>query len=144
MGTPKKGKTKNGQPMHYAAGALIEKDNKYLLIDRVDPPLGFAGLAGHINEGETPEETLLRKVSEESGLKLKSSILLFEEEVEWNWCRAGVQSHYWYMYKCEVEGKIKNNPEASKSIGWYSLDEIKKMKLEPVWEYWFKKLKLLN
>jgi len=143
MAIPKTGKSKNGQVMHYSVGALIKKDDKYLLIDRVDPPLGFAGLAGHINEGEAPEETLLRKVSEESGLKIKNYSLLFEEEVEWNWCRAGIQSHYWYMYKCEVGGKTQNNPEASKSIGWYSADEIKKLKLEPVWEYWFKKIKLI-
>ena len=143
MAIPKTGKSKNGQPMHYSVGALIKKGDKYLLIDRVDPPLGLAGLAGHINEGEVPEETLLRKVREESGLTIKNHSLLFEEEVGWNWCRAGVQSHYWYIYKCEVEGEVQNNPEASKSIGWYSADEIKKLKLEPAWKYWFKKLKLI-
>ena len=140
MSIPKTGKSKNGQSMHYSVGALIEKDNKFLLIDRVAPPLGFAGIAGHINEGETPEEALFRKVSEESGLKVKSYSLLFEEEVEWNWCRIGIQSHYWYVYKCEVEGEARNNAEASKSIGWYTLDEIGKFKMEPVWKYWFEKI----
>lgn len=140
MGIPKTGKGKNGQTMHYSVGALIEKDNKYLLIDRRDEPLGFAGIAGHINEGETPKKTLLRKVNEESGLKVKKYSLLFEEEVEWNWCRAEVRPHYWYMYKCEFEGEAQNNPKASKSIGWYTPKEIKGFELEPVWEYWFKKL----
>lgn len=85
-------------------------------------PLGFAGLAGHIDEGETPKETLFRKVNEESGLKIKKHSLLFEEEVEWNWCRVGIKSHYWYLYRCEIEGELHNNPEASKSIGWYTAD----------------------
>ena len=53
MTTPKQGRAKNGQPMHYSVGALIKKEDKYLLIDRVKPPLGFAGLAGHIDEGES-------------------------------------------------------------------------------------------
>ncbi|MDP1629652.1 MAG: NUDIX domain-containing protein, partial [bacterium] len=130
-------------PMHFSVGAVIEAGGKYLLIDRDMEPLGFAGLAGHINDGETPEETLFRKVKEESGLEIKKHSLLFEEEVEWNWCRAGIWSHYWYLYKCEVEGEILNNPEASKSIGWYAPEEMKKLKWEPVWKYWFEKLGVL-
>lgn len=106
-------------------------------------PLGFAGIAGHINEGETPEKALVRKVFEESALKIKNCSLFFKEEVEWNWCRAGIKSHYWYLYSCEVEGEPKNNPEASKSINWYTPDKIKKLKLESVWKYWFEKLGVL-
>lgn len=144
MGTkPKLEQNSKGVDMHFAVGAVIEVDGKYLLIDRDMEPLGFAGIAGHIDEGEEAEETLLRKVEEESGLKVKSHSLLFEEEVEWNWCRVGIQTHYWYLYKCEVEGDVKNNPEASKSIGWYALEEIQKLKWEPVWKYWFEKLGVL-
>ncbi len=141
---PKQKQNSKGAPMHFAVGAVIEVDGKYLLIDRDMEPFGFAGLAGHIDEGETPEETLFRKVNEESGLKIKKYVLLFEEEVEWNWCRVGIQSHYWYLYKCEIEGELRNNPEASKSIGWYTLDEMKKLKWEPVWKYWFEKLGVLK
>jgi len=144
MAIPKKGKSKSGQPMHYSAGALIKKGDKYLLIDRAIPPFDWAGLAGHIDEGESAAQSLKREVEEESGLKVKNYKLLFEEELDWNWCSAGTQIHYWYLFECEVTGKIKRNYEETKSIGWYSLDEIKKLKLEPVWEYWFKKLKLLN
>ena len=129
--------------MHYSVGALIEKDNKFLLVDRANPPFGFAAIAGHIDEGETSEEALFREVREESDLKVKSCSLLFEEELDWNWCKAGVQSHYWYVYKCEVEGEARNNPE-TKSIGWYTLDEIGKLKLEPAWKYWFGKLGVLK
>lgn len=141
---PKQAQNSKDKPMHFSVGAVIEVNGKYLLIDRDMEPFGFAGLAGHIDEGETPEETLLRKVNEESGLKIKKHSLLFEEEVEWNWCRVGIQSHYWYLYKCEVEGEILNNPEASKSIGWYTADEMKKLKWEPVWKYWFEKLGVLE
>lgn len=134
----------NGKQMHFSVGAVIKVDGKYLLIDRSMEPLGFAGLAGHINEGETPEETLFRKIKEESGLAIKEHRLLFEEEVGWNLCRAGIKPHYWYLYECEVSGELRNNAEASKSIEWYAPDEIAKLKLEPVWEYWFKKLGVLT
>lgn len=141
--TPKLRQSTKGALMHFTVGAVIERDGKYLLLDRGMEPLGFAGLAGHINEGEEPEEALLHKILDESGLKVKAHYLLFEEEVEWNRCRVGISSHYWYLYRCTVKGKVRNNPEASKSIGWYTPEEMKKLKWEPVWRYWFEKLGVL-
>ena len=141
---PKQAQNSRGDLIHFSVGAIIEMHGRYLLIDRDMEPFGFAGLAGHTDEGETSEETLFRKVTEESGLTIRKYALLFEEEVEWNWCRVGIQSHYWYLYKCEVEGEIRNNPEASKSIGWYTADEMEKLKWEPVWKYWFEKLGVLK
>ncbi len=39
MPEPKQGVSSNGNMMHYSAGAVIEKNGKYLLIDRVHLPL---------------------------------------------------------------------------------------------------------
>lgn len=144
MSIPKQGKSKNGQPMHFSVGALILKDEKYLLIDRSVPPFGFAGLAGHIDEDETSEQALKREVEEESGFRIENFKLIFEEELGWNWCNKGVDIHYWYLYEANVSGKIKQNLRETKSIGWYSVEEIKKLKLEPVWEYWFKRLNIIQ
>ncbi len=143
MSKPKQGKSKNNKSMHYSVGALIKENDKYLLIDRVKPPLGFAGLAGHIDEGEDKIHALKREVEEESGLKIGCYRLFFEEELDWNWCSKGVDIHYWYLFGCEVSGEIKQNFVETKSIGWYSLNEIKKLNLEPVWKYWFKKLGII-
>ena len=137
---PKQIHNAKNELMHFSVGAVIEVNGRYLLIDRDIEPLGFAGLAGHINERETPEQALLRKVGEESSLKVEKYSLLFEEEIEWNRCRAGAPSHYWYVYRCEVTGKVRNNTEASRSIGWYAPDEVRKLNLEPVWKYWFGKI----
>lgn len=143
MAKPKEGKTNSGEQMHYSVGALIEKDSKYLLIDRAVPPLGFAGIAGHIDEGEDALEALKREAEEESGLQISNCEQLFEEELDWNWCSKGVNSHYWYLFKCDVSGELQRSERETKSIGWYSEEEIKKLKLEPVWEYWFKKIKII-
>ncbi len=129
--------------MHHSVGAVIEKNGKYLLIDRDMEPLGFAGIAGHIDAGESPEETLVRKIREESGLVLKGFKLLYEEEVPWNRCRVGIDAHYWHLYQCQIEGDIQNNPEAAKSIGWYTPSQMKELTMEPVWKYWFGKLGVL-
>jgi len=140
MSMPKIGKSKDGKEMHYAVGALIQRNGKYLLIDRVNPPFGFAGIAGHVDEGESKEQALVREVKEESDLKVEDHKLIFEEELNWNRCSRGIGIHYWYLFECETSGEVKGNIAEAKSIGWYALSEVKKLKLEPVWAYWFKKL----
>jgi 8-oxo-dGTP pyrophosphatase MutT (NUDIX family) len=144
MNKHKEGTTSNGELLHYSVGAIIEKDGKYLLIDRMKPPLGFAGLAGHIDDDdESPDEAIRREVTEESGLKITDSKLLFEEEILWGRCPSGASAHKWWLYKCEVRGEIYRNEEETKSIGWYTKEEIKNLNLEPVWKYWFEKLGII-
>jgi len=143
MSTPKTVLSQKGEQMHYSVGALIGRDGKYLLIDRVHFPYGFAGIAGHVDEDENEVEALIREVREESGLKVTKQSLLFEEEVDGNECHSGIKTHYWYVFKCEVSGEISRNNRETKSIGWYTKAQIRGLKLEPIWEYWFKKLKLI-
>lgn len=133
----------NGKQTHISVGAIIKKDSKYLLLDRTNPPLGFAGPAGHMNEKQTVEQTLIKEVKEETGLDVDSYKLLFTEEVEWNVCKNG-NHHYWYVFECKTSGKLKKEYHEYHSIDWYSLREVKSLKLEPVWEYWFKKLEVLE
>lgn len=133
----------NGKLIHYSVGAVIKQDGKFLLIDRKKPPFGFAGLAGHVDEGETPEQALHREVREESGLIVVAYKLLYEEFIGWNYCSKGVTGHYWHLYECTVKGKQQENVKETKSIGHYTLQDLKSLTLEPVWEYWFKKLKII-
>ena len=144
MGIPKTGRSKDGRPMHYSVGAVIKKDGEYLLIDRAVPPFGFAGPAGHVDQGESEIEAMKREVQEEVGLKIVRCSLLFEEEVGWNWCSKGVDAHYWYVFECDVEGEMKRSLRETKSAAWYTEDQIKDLKLEPVWEYWFRKIGVIE
>ena len=55
----------------------IERDNKYLMLHRVAKKNDinkdkWIGVGGHLEEGESPEECLLREVWEETGLTLTS------------------------------------------------------------------------
>jgi 8-oxo-dGTP pyrophosphatase MutT (NUDIX family) len=150
-GIPKLGNSHDGRDMHYSVGAVIKRVfegiEKYALVERVKEPKGYAGVAGHVDAGESEIEALAREVKEESGLKILSHKLLFEEEITWNWCSKGVSVHHWYLYDCETKGNLKLKKDEAKSIGWYSVDEIKGMasegELEPVWKYWFEKLKVI-
>ena len=140
---PKASVNSKGLPVHYSVGAIIYKDGKYLLIDRVNPPFGCAAPAGHVDEGEGAESALVREIFEESGLKVKNFNLLDEEMLENNVCSKGIGIHYWYLYSCDVEGGVIWNKNETRSIDWYTPDQIKKLSLEPVWEYWFKKHKII-
>jgi len=143
MSVPKTALSQKGEQMHYSVGALIERDSKYLLIDRATFPYGFAGIVGHIDEKENEVEALIREVKEESGLKVTKQSLLFEEEVDGNECSRGIKTHYWYVFKCDVSGEISQNDREVKSIGWYTKEQVRDLKLEPIWEYWFKKIKIM-
>ncbi len=55
----------------------IEKDDSYLMLHRVKKKNDinqdkWIGVGGHFEEGESPEECLLREVWEETGLRLNS------------------------------------------------------------------------
>jgi len=140
MSQPKITKHKDGKITHHSVGALIEHEDKHLLIDRANPPLGFAGIAGHIDEGEDDLTALRREIKEESGLDLEDAELLYSEFLESNVCKRGVRGHDWKLYRCKVSGNIVENHEETKSIGWHSVEQIKELQLEPVWDYWMKKL----
>ena len=134
----------NGKIAHYSVGALIERNGVYLLLDRARPPYGFAAPAGHVDEGETEDEALIREVKEETGFNVDKYKLILEDEIDWVACNQGADFHYWYLYDCNISGIMKRNPEEAKSIGWYSRDEIKKLELESVWDYYFKKLGIID
>ena len=140
MPAPKQ-EIRNGHAIHFSVGALIKKDGEYLLINH--KVCGYAGVAGHIDEGEEPLQALYREVEEESGLKIENHALVIDEFVPWNWCSKGVTGHHWYLYDCTVSGSVKQNVEETKSIGWYTVEQIKELTLEPVWEQWFNRLNIL-
>lgn len=148
MARPKEGISSDGRPMHYSVGALIERNGGYLLIDRKKIPYGFAGPAGHVDEGESFLEALCREVLEEIGKKVIKAELLYDEEVLWNNCSAGIECHYWHVYKCEIEeGGITPDDldkDEANSFKWVAKDQLSKINLEPVWEYWFKKQGLID
>ena len=139
----KKGYKHDGSLFHFSAGAIIERDGKYLLIDRVHFPLGFAAPEGHVDEAEPPLKAIKREIKEETGLEVIKATIIKEQFVPWNECHLGIKGHYWYLFKCEAVGEPVHKKREAKSIGWYTPSQIRKLKLEKVWKHWFTQLKII-
>lgn len=109
----------------------IEKDNSYLMLHRVkkvndENQDKWIGVGGKMEEGESPEECLLREVKEETGLTLT------------NYCYRGLVtfvSNQWgceYMHlftATEYEGEIKECNEGN--LKWVPKSEVEHLNL---WE----------
>ena len=135
-------KSSDGREMHYSAGIIVECNGKYLMLDRKNPPFGFACPAGHVDEGEEPKAAAIREVFEETGIKLEDAEFLCEEEVPWNYCKSAT-AHYWYLYRASVPSEnFTINEKEENSLAWYTKQEIKNLNLEPVWKHWFEKMKI--
>lgn len=131
--------------MHRSVAAVIRnKEGEVLMLDRVNPPFGWACPAGHVEKGEAPEKAMAREVQEETGLDVKKHKLILHEFLEWNECKRGVRGHDFFVYEVsEWEGNIHKDKLESKDLQWKSVEEIKNLKLEPAWEYFLKKLKII-
>lgn len=138
-----------GIETHCSVGAVIRGEHdSILLISRKKPPLGFAGVAGHLEEYETPEEALIREIREETGLWVAEKKRLFAAEMRDNECRHGVKIHIWHLFECRVVGEPHRNEEEAECMRWYSQYDIQDLAgkglLEPVWHAWFAKLGIIK
>lgn len=109
----------------------IEKDDSYLMLHRVKKENDenhdkWIGVGGKFEEGEMPEECLLREVKEETGLTLTSyrfrGIVTFVSD-EWG-------TEYMHLFTAdEYTGEIKDCDEGE--LVWVPKAKIEELKL---WE----------
>lgn len=108
----------------------IEKDNKTLMLHRVkkadDIHEGnWIGLGGKIENGESPEECVIREVEEESGLVIKNPELRgiltfpqFAKDEDW----------YVFLYTAsEFEGELIESNEGN--LKWIDNDQVLELKM---------------
>jgi ADP-ribose pyrophosphatase YjhB (NUDIX family) len=139
--TAPKTEERDGKIIHFSVGAIVTNaQGQLLLVDRELPPPGFAGLAGHLDDGETPQQAIVREIQEESGLLAVDIKLVAEEFVPWNYCAAGVTGHHWYLFTATASGQPIPQLEEVKSVGWYEPAALLTLPLEEVWQHWFGKL----
>lgn len=107
--------------MKGATLCFVIQNDEILMINRNKPP--FMGLwnavGGHIEEGETPEQSAIREIKEESGIQVSSVEL--QSVFTWNY---DDETGYVFIAKIDdgkFEGVIKSDSEgitAFKKIDW--------------------------
>lgn len=109
----------------------MEKDECYLMLHRVSKENDinkdkWIGIGGHFEEGESPEECLLREVKEETGLTLLSwrfrGIVTF--------CSEGYGTEYMCLYTADgFSGELQDCAEGI--LQWIPKEQVNSLNL---WE----------
>ena len=105
-------------------GAVIYKDNKFLLLERVlsDSMGGFVGIpSGTVETGEDLLTALTREVLEETGLIVTS---VREYLGSFNWTSSSGKKTRHFNFHVEVEGgEIKLSPTEHQAYYWVALSD---------------------
>ena len=104
---------------------LVNAKGEYLTQYRLKVPIGIALPAGHVDEGESPEDCLARELLEETGLTVKSYRLLVEGKYYPTPCKSH-DGHEWWVYEVVVGGEpILKEPDKHKFLKFMSLEEMR-------------------
>jgi 8-oxo-dGTP diphosphatase len=116
----------------YAGAHLfLMRDNKVFMIRRANTMYRdgeYSVPAGHINEGETVTEAVVREACEESGVTLKPEDLSFVHVLHHIQPIPSQKSRMQFFFRADMfEGEPKNTePEKCDHADWFSLDDLPK------------------
>ena len=110
----------------------LERDGKVLLLHRVKKSVDenkdkWIGIGGKFEEGESPEDCLLREVREETGLRLRSwrfrAVVTFVSD-EWG-------TEYMHLFTSDdFEGELRQDCSEGELV-WIGKRELLEL---PIWE----------
>ncbi|RKU32545.1 DNA mismatch repair protein MutT [Candidatus Poribacteria bacterium] len=105
-------------------GAVIYKNNKFLLLERVlsDSMGGFVGIpSGTVEAGEDLLTALTREVQEETG-RLVTAVLEYLGSFDWISSSGKKTRHFNFFVEVE-DGEIKLNPTEHQAYYWVALSD---------------------
>ncbi len=117
-----------------ASSSIVTRDGAYLLIRRRHPPAAdlYAFPGGRAEPGETPEQTALRELMEETGLTGVNPRLFATYDLS---PQPGDRpDHYFFLsvFLVDVEGSQAAIADSDASeAGWYTLHEIAALPVPP-------------
>jgi 8-oxo-dGTP diphosphatase len=105
---------------------VLVKDGKVLLLRRFNTGYNdgnYSLVAGHLDNGETTKQGIIREAKEEAGITVKPEDLEVVHVVH----RNGVDRYYFdtYLRASEWSGEITNTePEKCDDLKWFSFGEL--------------------
>ncbi len=118
---------------HITVAAMFINEDKILLIKKSDSAYNkrFSIVAGHLENGESPNFAIVREVKEELGIDFCNYEYLKKECGVEDRCRHGLALHDWYIYlsreSIDIES-LKFDRTEIESLEWISLSEIESLK----------------
>ena len=116
-------KTKTVRP---ASSAIVERGGRYLLVLRSKPPAAdmFAFPGGRGEDGETPAETALRELFEETGIRGEKPALFATYDLPGRDGDGG-PSYFLSVFRVQAdETTVAVAADDAAGLGWYCADEI--------------------
>lgn len=113
---------------------VIEKDNKILLgIEAKDTPYKglWRFLGGKLEGNETPEQAMIRETKEEADIKIRVKKFIGTVKGTVNDIMIDICVTEW------LEGDIKPNKREFSELRWFTLEEAKILKKDPVTTQFF-------
>lgn len=112
-----------------ASSAIVRRGDSVLLVRRINPPSQnmFAFPGGRGEPGETPEETALRELQEETGIVARHPQLFATYDLP-TFDAAGVLTSHFFLSVFTVEADEDAAVVAADDAtdaGWYTLTEIR-------------------
>lgn len=123
----------DGAPDHFCVGVLvINKKEKKIFVGHHIKSDHWMGAGGHMEEGESPLETVIRECEEELGLVVDSAKmfdLTHFDDVN----RADCSQHYDFFYRIDLDSLPAFSVDKGEfhESGWFTFDEVLKKKLLP-------------
>ncbi len=114
-----------------SVGVLITDDQvRYLLIQRVRPPVGIAPVAGHIDQFGAADVAAIAEVAEEVGLTV-TDLTPLTGRWRSNICRRQHgpwgPGHDWSIYHAEVTGTVTTDPAETTNPVWYTRQQLQQL-----------------
>lgn len=120
-------RSKTPQP---ASSAIIERDGRYLLVLRSKPPSDamYAFPGGRGEPGETPAETALRELLEETGIRAEKPRLFATYDLPGHEDGPGVPSFFLSVFRVQADrGAVAVAADDAAGVGWYTAEEIARL-----------------
>ncbi len=125
---------------------LVIHNEKLLMVKRFEPEVKDAHLkweipGGKVDFGENPEQTIVREIKEETGVKVKVKRLIptvYTKYWDYPW---GIQHTILLGYECELisEGK-RTKDHHVEDVMWIEISNVKKLDRLPGVDFFIKAL----